>query len=81
MEPPKYIPGVAVDAFERQDYQMLWKLALPVALDGNSDTQTIVALLYRCGPGVNSDVFEAERWLSMAAERGNPVARNNLASL
>jgi uncharacterized protein len=81
MEPPKYIPGVALDAFERQDYQMVLKLALTVALDGNSDAQTTVALLYQCGLGVNSDVFEAERWLSMVAERGNPVARNNLASL
>jgi TPR repeat protein len=50
-------------------------------MDGNSDAQTTVALLYQCGLGVNRDVLEAERWLLMAAERGNPVAWNNLGSL
>jgi TPR repeat protein len=81
MELPKYIPGVALDAFERQDYELVLKLALPTAMDGNSDAQTTVALLYQCGLGVNRDVLEAERWLLMAAERGNPVAWNNLGSL
>ena len=78
MEPPKYIPSVALDAFERQDYELVLKLALPAAMDGNSDAQTTVALLYECGLGVNRDVLEAERWLLMAAERDNPVAWNNL---
>jgi len=31
MEPPKYIPSVALDAFERQDYELVLKLALPAA--------------------------------------------------
>jgi len=81
MEPPKYIPSVALDAFERQDYELVLKFALPAAMDGNSDAQTTVALLYQCGLGVNRDVLEAERWLLMAAERDNPVAWNNLGSL
>jgi TPR repeat protein len=81
MEPPKYTPSVALDAFERQDYELVLKLALPAAMDGNSDAQTTVALLYQCGLGVNRDVLEAERWLLMAAERDNPVAWNNLGSL
>ena len=81
MEAPKYIPSDALDAFERQDYELVLKLALPAAMDGNSDAQTRVALLYQCGLGVNRDVLEAERWLLRAAERGNPVAWNNLGSL
>jgi TPR repeat protein len=81
MESPKYVPSDALDAFERQDYELVLKLALPAAMDGNSDAQTIVALLYQCGLGVNRDALEAERWLLRAAERGNPVAWNNLGSL
>ena len=81
MEPPRYISSVALDAFERQDYELVLKLALPAAMNGNSDAQTTVALLYLCGLGVNRDVLEAERWLLMAAERDNPVAWNNLGSL
>jgi|SRR5579862_481810 len=81
MEAPKYIPNDALDAVERQEYQLVLRLALPAAMDGNSDAQTTVALLYQCGLGVNRDLLEAERWLLMAAERGNPVAWNNLGSL
>jgi TPR repeat protein len=81
MESPKYNPSDALDAFERQDYELVLKLVLPAAMDGNSDAQTMVALLYEGGLGVNRDVLEAERWLLMAAERGNPVAWNNLGSL
>ena len=74
MEAPKYIPNDALDAFERQDYELVLKLALPAAMDGNSDAQTTVPLLYQCVLGVNRDALEAERWLLRAAERGNPVA-------
>ena len=81
MESPKYNPSNALDAFEHQDYELVLKLALPAATDGNSEAQIMVALLYTCGLGVNRDVLEAERWLLMAAERGNPVAWNNLGSL
>jgi len=81
MEGPKYIPNDALNALERQDYELVLKLALPAAMDGNSDAQTTVALLYQCGWGVNRDVLEAERWLLRAAESGNPVAWNNLGSL
>jgi TPR repeat protein len=81
MKSKKYIPGDALDAFERQDYGLVLKLALPAAIDGNPDAQATVALLYQCGLGVNRDVLEAERWLLMAAERGSVVAWNNLGSL
>jgi len=81
MESSKYFPSEALDAFERQDYKLVLKLALPAAMDGNSDAQTTVALLYQCGLGVNRDVLEAERWLLRAAELGNPVAWNDLGSL
>jgi TPR repeat protein len=81
MEPPKYIPSAALDAFEQQDYELVLKLALPAAMDGGSDAQSTVALLYQCGLGVNRDVLEAERWLLRAAESNNSVAWNNLGSL
>jgi hypothetical protein len=36
MKSPKYTPSDALDAFERQDYELVSKLALPAAMDGNS---------------------------------------------
>jgi len=34
MEAPKYIPNDALDAVERQEYQLVLRLALPAAMDG-----------------------------------------------
>lgn len=33
MESPKYIPSHALDAFERQGYELVLKLALPAATE------------------------------------------------
>jgi TPR repeat protein len=81
MESSKYIADNALDAFERKDYDLVLKLAMPHATKGNSDAQTTVALLYQCGFGVERNVLEAERWLLKAAEQNNPVAWNNLGTL
>jgi TPR repeat protein len=81
MKSPQYIPKDALEAFEREDYELVLTLAMPLAIEGNSDAQTTVALLYQCGLGVNRDVLEEERWLLRAAESDNPVAWNNLGSL
>jgi len=81
MSSPQYISRDALEAFERRDYELVLRLAMPYAIEGNSDAQTTVALLYQCGLGVNRDVLEAEKWLLRAAENNNPVAWNNLGSL
>jgi TPR repeat protein len=81
MESSIYIPDNALDAFEKKDYDLVVKLAMPHAIRGNSDAQTTVALLYQSGLGVERDVLEAERWLLKAAEQNNPVAWNNLGTL
>jgi TPR repeat protein len=81
MESSKYIPDNALDAFERKDYDLVVKLAMPHATRGNSDAQTTVALLYQSGLGVERNVLEAERWLLKATEQNNPVAWNNLGTL
>jgi hypothetical protein len=36
MESPKYILSDALDAFERQDYELVLKLALPGATESRS---------------------------------------------
>jgi TPR repeat protein len=81
MEASEYIPDVALDAFGKKDYDLVLRLAMPYAIAGNSDAQTIVALLYQCGLGVERDVLEAEHWLLKAAEQNNSVAWNNLGTL
>jgi uncharacterized protein len=77
----KYDPEIALDAFERKDFEEVLRLALPHAEAGNSDAQSMVALLYETGLGVNRDVLKAEVWLMKAAEQGSCLAWNNLGTL
>jgi TPR repeat protein len=81
MESSEYIPDEPLDAFERRDYDLVMKLAMPHAVNGNSDAQTTVALLYQCSLGVERNALEAERWFLKAAAQNNPVAWNNLGTL
>jgi TPR repeat protein len=76
-----YNPHDALEAFERKNYDSVLKLEVPHAAAGNSEAQTMLALLYQCGFGVERNILEAERWLLKAAEQNNPVAWNNLGSL
>jgi hypothetical protein len=39
-------PEDVLEAFERADYGLSLKLAMPYAIEGTSDAQTAVALLY-----------------------------------
>jgi len=40
MESPQYIPRDALEAFESADYGLVLKLAMPCAIEGNSDAHT-----------------------------------------
>jgi TPR repeat protein len=77
----KFDPSDAFEAFERKDYDSVLNLVMPYAAAGNSDAQTMLALLYQCGFGVERNILDAERWLLQAADQNNPVAWNNLGSL
>jgi|ERR1700730_1508926 len=77
----KYDSYDASEAFQRGDFESVLKLAMPHSAAGSSDAQTMLALLYQCGFGVERNILEAERLLVKAAEQGNPVAWNNLGSL
>ena len=59
MELLNYSPDDVLDAFERKEYDVVLRLAMPHASEGNSEAQTTVALLYQCGLGVQRDVLEA----------------------
>jgi len=78
---PDYNRDAAMEAFEREDYQSVFQLAIPYASAGNSDAQVMVACLYQTGLGVERDVLEAERWLIKAATQNNALAWHNLGSL
>ena len=59
-----------LEATKRGDYQIAFKLWLPLAEQGNATTQFNVGLMYAEGQGVKQDDVEAIKWFRKAAEQG-----------
>ena len=68
----------ALDALDREDYETLHKLTLPLAEKGNAKAQYILGGMYSEGVGVPQDYKEAARWSKIAAEQGLAEAQYNL---
>jgi uncharacterized protein len=49
--------------FDREDYTTALREWLPLAVDGDADTQNNIGLMYDLGQGVSQDKTEADRWL------------------
>jgi uncharacterized protein len=70
-----------MNAYECEDYDTAFNMIMPFAENGNPDAQTIIGGMYFAGRGVHQDFTEAERWYRLAAENGQVIAQNNLASM
>ena len=68
----------ALDAFDREDYETLYKLTLPLAEKGNAKAQYILGGMYSEGLGGAQDYKEAARWYRLAAEQGDAKAQYHL---
>lgn len=79
--PDDCTPDAAIEAFEREDYQIAFQLWLTSATEGNSEAQVMLSCLYQTGLGVERNALKAEHWLLKAAAQNDPVAWNNLGSL
>ena len=71
----------AYDAAERGDYPAALAIWGPLAQSGVARAQNNVGACFAEGLGVARDPELALRWLTLAAEAGDPVARRNLAAL
>ena len=67
-----------LEATKRGDYQIAFKLWLPLAEQGNATTQFNVGLMYAEGQGVKQDDVEAIKWFRKAAEQGLAQAQYSL---
>ena len=61
-------------AFENGDYAKALNEFLPSVMEGNTDAQFYLALMYEIGAGVPQDPHKAFKWYNLAAEQGNPEA-------
>jgi uncharacterized protein len=71
----------AYDAAERGDYPAALAIWGPLAQSGIARAQNNVGACFAEGLGIDRDPALALRWLTLAAEAGDPVGRRNLAAL
>ncbi|WP_159990627.1 tetratricopeptide repeat protein [Pelistega ratti] len=68
----------AFDAYEKEDYQTMLDILLPLAEQGDSLTQAIIGDIYHYGKGAKQDYQQAFQWYEKAARQGNAYAQHNL---
>ncbi len=68
-------------AFNTQDYTQAFTLLKPLAEQGNSECQCIIASMYHLGLGREKMILEAIKWYVKSAEQGYGIASNNLAGI
>jgi len=66
------------DAHKKGDYETAFKIAEPLALQGNADMQFALGLMYAYGQYVQQNGTEAVKWYRRSAEQGNLNAQYNL---
>jgi uncharacterized protein len=69
-----------IEAYEELDFTRAFEILIKFAQAGEADAQKIIGHMYSFGQGVQQDDSEAIRWYRLAAEQGDRVAQNNLAS-
>ena len=67
------------EAFNIGDYETAIEEWLPLAEQGDGDSQFNLALMYRSGEGVLQNHKTAIEWYTKAAEQGHAKAQFNLA--
>lgn len=70
----KYFTGVGVT----KNYSTAFSLFMPLAQGGNSEAARFVGLMKLTGKGTDKDLSSAKEWLSMAAQKGDKIARRML---
>ena len=68
-------------AYNRGDYAPAMQLFRPLARQGNARAQAVIGTMYRRGQGVAKSSAHAFMWLSLAAARGDAVARTEMTEM
>ena len=68
-------------AYNRGDYAPAMQLFRPLARQGNARAQGLIGAMYRKGQGVAKSSAHGFMWLSIAAARGDAVARTEMTEM
>ena len=68
-------------AFNIGDYAAAYSIWLPLAEQGDANSQSSVAFLFHEGKGVRQDSRTAAKWYYLAANQGEPTAQSFLCEM
>lgn len=74
-------PDTALAAYQRQDYDLAYRLALPAAQAGDANAQYLLGTQLWRGRGVIRNDPEAAQWFARAAEQDHSDAMTDLAAM
>ena len=74
-------PDTPIAAYQRNDYDVAYRLALPAAQAGDANAQYVLGLQLWRGRGVARDDADAARWFARAVEQNHADAMTDLATL
>jgi TPR repeat protein len=70
-----------LQAYDAGDYLTALKEFLPLADDGDAESQYLLGTIFQDGYGIPQDFTEAAKWYSFAADQNHASAQLNLAAL
>src|SRR5262245_48374188 len=73
--------AMARKAFESSDYATAFEIWGPLAHAGVTQAQAYIGTCFSEGWGIDRDFALAARWLTLAADAGDPDGQRNLAAL
>ncbi len=64
--------------FQQQQYDRAFAKLLPLAKQGNADAQYAVGYMYYYSKGIIENPTQAQYWINLAAQQGQPLAIKTL---
>ncbi|MEM7027436.1 MAG: tetratricopeptide repeat protein [Pseudomonadota bacterium] len=68
-------------AFDKGDYEIAYKLWVPMAEQGDAEAQNYLGIMHYLGFGVTRDFQKANLWYEKAAKAGYPDAQRNFGDM
>lgn len=65
-------------AYLSQDYKLALQILTPLAIEGDSQAQITLGLMYDYGHGVEKNSSESIKWYLMAAKQGVPLVQHDI---
>lgn len=68
-----------LNAYQAGDFKAAYNETIPLALQGNTDAENLLGMMYELGKGVPKNLSKSVAYYRKAAEQGNRYAQYNLA--